>query len=222
MSKTKKLLSVFLSVLMVLSSVSVGFTAFAADSGKIKAYDGLDENYQALAAALQSSYVYEKIKDENKSDITHYVKAATRNIVGYDNGTGDIAAASEAFYNIIDAAEKERRYSDILKEIDAALSNKETGMGTDYKADMKNVAIGNICGNGSFTTITSNYTYKFTVNPDINALLKDYTNLADVPAKVADKATVYSYTQANNVLSEIKKETGDATLAPFKDFAAIQ
>ena len=42
MSSTKKLLSVFLSVLMILSSVTVGLTALAADD--IKIYDGLDEN----------------------------------------------------------------------------------------------------------------------------------------------------------------------------------
>ena len=174
MSSTKKLLSVFLSVLMILSSVTVGLTALAADD--IKIYDGLDENYQALATALQKSYVV---------DANNYVKVATRDYMATDNEDGDIRAASEAFYNIIDNSEK-KRYGDAVKAVD---TNLKAAMGSDYTTAM-NKAIGNICGNGTISAYTSSLAYKFTVNQNINLILGEYSNASDVP-DMAEKRLLF-------------------------------
>ncbi len=208
MSSTKKLLSVFLSVLMILSSVTVGLTALAADD--IKIYDGLDENYQALATALQKSYVV---------DANNYVKVATRDYMATDNEDGDIRAASEAFYNIIDNSEK-KRYGDAVKAVD---TNLKAAMGSDYTTAM-NKAIGNICGNGTISAYTSSLAYKFTVNQNINLILGEYSNASDVPDMAEEKAAVYTYTQtgsSSNYSTKPEKAAGNVSTAVFKDFAEM-
>ena len=206
MGITKKLLSAFLSILIVLSSVSVGLTAFAAT----KTYSKLDENHQALATALQKDYVV---------DINNYIKSANRNYVANDNENGDIAEASEAFYNIIDASEK-KRYGTAVKAVETTL---KSAMGSDYTAEMSKV-IGFLCGNGSVSAYTSNYVYKFTVNQNINKILNEYENSSDVPEKAKDKATVYSYTQTGSSSSYktiVKKELAAVSTSAFKNFEAM-
>lgn len=196
MGITKKLLSAFLSILIVLSSVSVGLTAFAGT----KIYSKLDENHQALATALQKEYVV---------DVNNYIKSANRNYVANDNENGDIAEASEAFYNIIDASEK-KRYGTAVKAVETTL---KSAMGSDYTAQMSK-AIGFLCGNGSISAYTSNYVYKFTVNQNINNILNEYENSSDVPEKAKDKATVYSYTQTGS--SSSYKTTVKKSLQPLQ------
>ena len=206
MSITKKLLSAFLSILIVLSSVSVGLTAFAAT----KTYSKLDENHQALATALQKEYV---------ADLNNYIKSANRNYVANDNENGDIAEASKAFYNIIDASEK-KRYGTAVKAVETTL---KSAMGSDYTAEMSKV-IGFLCGNGSISAYTSNYVYKFTVNQNINKILNEYENSSDVPEKAKDKATVYFYTQTGSSSSyktTVKKEFAAASTSAFKNFEAM-
>ena len=207
MSKTKRLLSVFLAVLMVLSSVTVGLTAFAADA-EIKTYDGLDEDYQALATALQKSYVV---------DAKNYVKANTRVYVATDNESGDIKAAADAFYKIIDASNKAQRYGGAVSALETTLKN---AMGKDYTTAMK-TALGNICGNGSISSFTSNYVFKFTVNQNINTILTDYENAADVPDKAADKSTAYTYTQTSATNFSTEMVNGEVDMSAFKNFAAM-
>lgn len=206
MGITKKLLSAFLSILIVLSSVSVGLTAFAGT----KTYSKLDENHQALATALQKEYVV---------DVNNYIKSTNRNYVANDNENGDIAEASKAFYNIIDASEK-KRYGTAVKAVETTL---KSAMGSDYTAQMSKV-IGFLCGNGSVSAYTSNYVYKFTVNQNINKILNEYENSSDVPEKAKDKATVYSYTQTGSSSSyktTVKKEFADASTSAFKNFEAM-
>lgn len=202
---TKKILSIFLSCLMVLSSITVGLTAFAADD--IKTYDGLDENYQALATALQKSYVV---------DANNYKKVANRDYVADDNQDGDIKAASDAFYNIIDNSEK-KRYGTEIKAVETTL---KAAMGNDYTDGMSK-AIGFICGNGSISAYTSSLAYKFTVNQNINLILEEYSSATDVPDMVKDKANVYIYTQtgsSSNYSTAVEKSNADVSTKVFKDF----
>ncbi|MDE5671697.1 MAG: hypothetical protein K2I14_09610, partial [Eubacterium sp.] len=211
MSRTKKMLSVFLSFLMVLSSITVGLTAFAADD--IKTYDGLDENHQALAAALQVSYVV---------DLNNYKQNATRDYVAYDNKDGDIAKAAEAFYNCVassadTAISESKRYSDIIKAIEATL---KAAMEKDYTTNMNKV-IGFLCGNGSVPSTSLNYPYKLTVVANMDEILSAYSKASDVPDTVADKATLYTYTQASNVFKSFENQTVAAGMNLFKDFAKI-
>lgn len=206
MGITKKLLSTFLSSLIVLSSVSAGLTVFA----EAKAYNKLDENHQALATDLQKEYVV---------DSNNYIKAANREYVANDNENGDIAEASEAFFKIIDASEK-KRYGTAVKAVETTL---KSAMGSDYTAEMSKT-IGFICGNGSVSAYTSNYTYKFTVNQNINNILKEYENSVDIPDNAEDKATVYSYTQTGSSSSyktAVKKELATASTSAFKNFEAM-
>lgn len=210
MSVTKKLLSVFLSVLIMLSSVTVGLTTFAADATKI--YSGLDENYQALATALQKSYV---VDANNYQQINK-----KKDYVANDNEDGDIAAAAQAYYKIIDASDK-KRYGTSIKAVETKL---KSAMGSDYNSSTMGKAIGYISGNGSISAYTSNGTFKFTVNQNINLILNEYESVSDIPDTAKDKATVYTYTQTGTSISyktTLESVNADVSTAAFKDFAAM-
>jgi hypothetical protein len=106
MKKIKGVISCFLSATIIISSVSVGFTAFAQDENNKQetttqvasvdepsavSVEDLDENYQALAQALKSDYV---------NDTSHYT-IGDRAVVATDNDTNDILSAVNAFYAIV-------------------------------------------------------------------------------------------------------------------------
>ncbi len=207
MGKTKKLLSVFLAVLMVLSSITVGFTAFAAD--EIKTYDGLDENHQALAAALQNSYVV---------NADNYKKAASYNYVAYDNKDGDIAKAADALYKCLQSYDNDR-HGVMVSNVETKL---KAAMGKDYKTDM-NKALGFLCGYGSVSKYSSNATNKLTVNTNIDMLLEEYKTFADVPKSIDDKAVLYTYIQTGSnsagysTTADVKVTA--AAMTVFHDFA---
>lgn len=210
MGKTKKLLSVFLAFLMVLSSVTVGLTAFAAD--EIKTYDGLDENHQALAAALQVDYVVDK---------NNYVKAATRDYVAMDNEEGDIAKAAEALYKCLQSTDSNQAYGRMVGVVRDKIKN---AMGSDYNATAMNTAIGNLCGYGSISNYSSAGTSKFTVSQNINTILGEYTTAADVPDSADGKATAYIYVQTGSSstgTTTMSTEPAAASMVAFTDFAKM-
>ena len=68
MKTSKKLLSLLLAALMVLSSMSAGIYAYAQSQPKI--YEGLDESYQALAQALVKDYVSKAAYSEWERSVT--------------------------------------------------------------------------------------------------------------------------------------------------------
>ena len=208
MGKTKKMLSVFLALLMILSSVTVGLTAFAADA--VKTYDGLDENHQALAAALQVDYVV---------DVNNYKKAANYNYIAFDNEQGDIAKAAAAFYKCIENTAN-GRYGEMVTAVENTL---KAAMGKDYTTAM-NKAIGFLCGYGSVSKYTGNSTIKLTVNENINKLLESCNILDDVPESIEDRAFLYTYVQTGSSSSystDIKQEQTAASLSVFNDFAKL-
>lgn len=91
MKKTlRKWLSLFLAVVMAITSLGTGFVALAAESDP-------DDPYQALADALKADGVQEAA----------WPAEADGNVVSVDDPTGDITQAAEAFWQLVAA-----RYQD--------------------------------------------------------------------------------------------------------------
>ncbi len=142
MRLSKKLLSVLLALLIVLSSISAGLVAFAQENTETTAYEGLDANYRTLALALTKEYV----------TAAEY-ETAERNVTVTDNEDGDIYAAAKAFFDIFASMDyKKSPSSDQSNLVNFANNISETlkkEMGADYTAEMETVVTKYFNGLGS-------------------------------------------------------------------------
>lgn len=186
MKLTKKLLSVLLALLIVLSSVSAGLTAFAQEGSDDRGYDGLDANYLSLAYALTKEYV-------TKAEY----KVEDRNVTVTDNESGDIYAAAKAFFDIFSSMNYLKNpATDHSNLVDFANTISETlkkEMGSDYTDEMATVVTKYLNGLGSSANANKAAEYGITINYPAESYLGKYESAADMPESVPSSAR-FSYT----------------------------
>lgn len=204
MKLSKKLLSVFLALLIVLSSVSAGLTAFAQESNEDRAYDGLDANYLSLAYALTKEYV-------TKAEYT----VGDRNVTVTDNESGDIYAAAKAFFDIFSSMDYQKNpatnQSNLVNFSNTISETLKKEMGSDYTDEMVTVVTKYLNGLGSSANANKAAEYGITINYPADSYLCKYDSPADMPESIPSSAR-FSYTVTSKGLiwvsypcSEIKQ-----------------
>lgn len=182
--KTKKLLSLFLAVLMAMSSLSAAAIAYADSQPKI--YDGLDDNYQALAQALTKDYV-----------TTAQYDVSDRTVTVTDNESKDVYTAVKAFYDIFatmdytkDPPSNQSNLVNFANDISNVL---KVAMGNDYTSAMEKVVTKYFNGLGSASNANSANDYVITVNYSPDAYLSEYDKVSDLPDSISSSAR-FTYT----------------------------
>lgn len=182
--KSKKLLSLFLAVLMALSSLSAAATAFADSQPKV--YEGLDDKYQTLAQALTKDYV-----TQAKYELSD------RSVTVTDNESRDVYAAAKAFYDIFatmdytkDPPQNQSNLVNFANDISNIL---KTAMGNDYTEAMENAVTKYFNGLGSSSNANSANDYVITINYPQDAYLNSYEKVSDLPESIASSAR-FTYT----------------------------
>ncbi len=248
MRKTsKKALSLLLALVMLLTSLSVGFTAFAAD-----------DPYQTLAEALKSDGV-QNASWPGSASLTG--SDADKNAVfrvSVDDSTGDIRTAAEAFWKVVESVAPRHSESGHLdsyytmlgvkQEIMETLQSSAYGFTPDQLAKA-NAALdafsvyqeGDARGN-EFTILEegpNKRDYYFTVNSSVTDQILTYTDVDSIPDTlyagvqyyywhdaqniVVDEGWIFDTKRRNLVLkswtrTEINPDT--TTVPALKDFAA--
>lgn len=185
MKLSRKLLSVLLALLMVLSSVSAGLVAFAQEDAETTAYEGLDANYRTLALALTKEYV-------TKAEY----QTAERNVTVTDNENGDVYAAAKAFFDIFAGMEylknPSTNQSNLVNFANTISETLKKEMGADYTAEMEAVVTKYFNGLGTSSNANKEAEYGITINRPANADLLKYESAGDLPDSISTSSR-FSY-----------------------------
>ena len=242
MKKTsKKALSFVLAVVMALTSLSVGYTAFAAD-----------DPYRTLADALMSDGVQgynwpAGSTDDTSSDSYHYFRVTVTD----NTAAGDIMTAAEAFYDVVESIGSNYLKSgqndngnlgqlrtDVLNTLTASY-----GLTQEYQSKAESAlqcftAYQN--GKRQVTSIGApgdlkNSDYVFTLTRSVADQLMTYSSVDAIPATLYETVTyTYPHTRASGsgwlskpywiYLSGWSRQQSDpntAVPAAMKDFASF-
>jgi hypothetical protein len=195
MKISKRLLSLFLALLIVLSTISAGLTAFAQEVSEKRAtyssleddiqsiaYDGLDDNYNALAEAMKKEYVYTASYTENDRVVTVT-----------DNDSNDILAAAKAFYDIVD---NWGTYSTGTTNYTIATSvadSLKNSMGSDWNDKMYQVITKDLSGCGSASNGNSENNNLLTIKKTATGALVSYNSVDEIPDSISDSSQFNYY-----------------------------
>ena len=179
MKTSKKLLSLLLAALMVLSSMSAGIYAYAQSQPKI--YEGLDESYQALAQALVKDYVSKAAYSEGE-----------RSVTVTDNENRDVYGVFKAFYDIFSqmdyTSSPPKNQSNLVNFANSISETLSNAMGNDYTDFMEKIVTKYCNGLGSSSNANSSGEYTVTVLFTQETYLLEFDKVSDLPESIPSSA----------------------------------
>ncbi len=241
--KGKRSLSFFLAFLMVLTSLTVGLTAFAADDGTASSGSSSSQS-ETVKEDSSSSASSEKTTSAKKTTLpsasdadykalasamsSKYVQTLSNYAVGSqfviatDNAAGEIATAAAAYAKVFSEEALTMVYEVTNQYMAERIASKLAKvMGDDYNSKIESVIT--VCFSGMGTAEAVNYNsgeFSFTVESPYMSELTSYSSVQDLPEEITKGSEMtYEIKGSNYVVQQRVYLASYSDLVPDIDAA---